>query len=234
MLKIIDGGGKVRMDIKILSVLVLSVGLAEAYTITSYEEQCNIESQYDLLKLAVQWGPGFCSSGNCWQTPEEKFGIHGLWPSRVSNFMLPRTCCPENFDYQKLEPIKSELDKNWGSLVGSNEQFLRDEFDKHGSCFIRASKLNGFRSYFDKALELFNGVKPLEALQENDIKPNNSMYDQSVIRKALKSTHGGKNLELKCKGFVLREISFCFDKQGEPIDCSWSGNCRQQIKFVSA
>ena len=96
------------------------------------------------------------------ETPDADWSIHGLWPnlpslrSGVSESSYPTYCKKVEFDINELESIIDELKKYWHSDSGSDEEFWRHEYSKHGSCmFIDVTEYK----YFKMTLDLYKKFK---------------------------------------------------------------------------
>ena len=79
------------------------------------------------------------------------WSIHGLWP-QYDEKNYPVYCKKVVFDNTKLEPILSNLEENWYSNKGTDEDFWKHEWEKHGSCVF--SDIDELQ-YFSTALKLF-------------------------------------------------------------------------------
>lgn len=202
---------------------------------TSEPYVCRLDNQFDYVKLVLTWQTGFCRTNRCNIKPDPAFTIHGLWASRHSDHMSPSDCCSGTEpDLERLQQLLPELKDSWESLKWSNQDFWKREFQKHGTCFLKSMNMSGLE-YFRKVLKLYNEKKPLEKLKEAGITPSNdSRYDNLSIREAIRRDHSGKNPEIKCRNDVLREISYCFSPNYEPIDCPWAGDCKNEVTIPSS
>ena len=86
---------------------------------------------------------------------DNDWSIHGLWPQTDVN-KYPQFCKKVNFDIRKLNPIIDQLKEKWYSNRGSDEDFWKHEYEKHGSCNF--NNLNELE-YFQKTLDLFCAAK---------------------------------------------------------------------------
>ena len=90
-----------------------------------------------------------------------KWSIHGLWPQN-SKDDYPTFCRIVDFDKNKLKPIIDKLEENWYSDRGTDEDFWKHEWKKHGSCMFK--EMDEFE-YFNKTLELFEKVQNLGIIE---------------------------------------------------------------------
>ena len=83
---------------------------------------------------------------------DDTWSIHGLWPQYAVN-KYPQFCREVTFDINKLKPITQDLEEHWYSARGTDEEFWKHEYEKHGSC-----NFNGFAEfdYFKTTLDLFH------------------------------------------------------------------------------
>ena len=85
------------------------------------------------------------------ENTETGWSIHGLWAQYDEN-NYPVYCKKVEFDYNKLQPILSNLENYWYSNKGTDEDFWKHEWEKHGSCVF--SDIDEFQ-YFSTTLRLF-------------------------------------------------------------------------------
>ena len=96
------------------------------------------------------------------------YSIHGLWP-QYTNGSYPQYCRKVSFDKDKIENLVPKLDKFWASNEGSNDDFWKHEWQKHGSCmFIQMTE----EEYFSKTLNLYQ-----DAINKNII--NNNCFGEN-------------------------------------------------------
>lgn len=189
----------------------------------------------DYSKLALQWTPGLCSVRSCNGEQKNSFTIHGLWASQYSNFMSPSNCCHgASPDYQEIARQLPSLKEKWPSMFGSDENFWSKEWNKHGTCFISSLGTENETEYFKKTLELYDSIEPTKVMQLANIQPSSEVQSTESLRKAMTLKHDSKDIEVKCRGTYLTGISFCFDKDWNPKDCPWRGNCGEGIIIPKA
>ena len=99
------------------------------------------------------------------------WSIHGLWPQYTQN-SYPTYCRTVDFDYKKLTPILKDLETHWYSVEGSDEEFWKHEWTKHGSCmFNNCDELE----YFRTALELYVTVIESDVINKFKINDKKAM-----------------------------------------------------------
>jgi hypothetical protein len=85
---------------------------------------------------------------------EFPYSIHGLWSQEsVDKWHY----CPKGghkFEIERLRVLLPELHAHWHSSRGTDENFWKHEWEKHGSC----TGLKEFE-YFQKTLDCFDKVK---------------------------------------------------------------------------
>jgi ribonuclease I len=80
------------------------------------------------------------------------YSIHGLWPQ----FKIWRKSCKagKKFNIEELTTLEKQLHANWPSSRGTDEDFWKHEWVRHGTC-VEMTEVE----YFQKALECFEKVK---------------------------------------------------------------------------
>ena len=89
-------------------------------------------------------------------TKKSEYTIHGLWIDYTYKG-YPSFCNKSlHFDIEKLDPIRSSLDKYWMSCGknSNNEKFWNHEYKKHYSCFQHLEVFSEL-DYFNKTLQLY-------------------------------------------------------------------------------
>ena len=93
----------------------------------------------------------------CENAKPDSYTIHGLWP-QYNETSWPQYCnATEEFDYEVLEPLYPQLDKNWQSCPEYNHTerwFLKHEWLKHGTC----TNFTEYQ-YFSTGLALYDIIK---------------------------------------------------------------------------
>ena len=94
---------------------------------------------YDYLSLVVQW-PGAWAHG-AGKDIEDRFSLHGLWPSRSSpkEDSYPCNCANTPYDGSAIASIADEMQADWRSMkgVGQDASFWTHEWEKHGTCAVK-------------------------------------------------------------------------------------------------
>ncbi|KAJ4848477.1 hypothetical protein Tsubulata_032238 [Turnera subulata] len=140
----------------------------------------SVEPEVDFHYLVASWPPSFCNNTEskarkvCF-LPNlgfryEEFSIHGMWPQK-GGVSLIGCANEENFDDNKLAPMKTTLNKLWPSFKVRIEVLFRDfwkeEWDKHGKC--SGLKLE---KYFQVAIDRFQEQDLEKILRTAGIRPN--------------------------------------------------------------
>lgn len=195
-------------------------------------QQCIREVPFDFTMLALQWPPGICYSNNKVQCVdyEDKFTIHGNWPS-FNNGSWPEFCCfQRNFDRRKVDQVEDslkvcvwrlvdnqcsltssflELQQKWGTLFtgGTDEGFWRHEWQKHGTCAATSPSLKGQTNYFVESLALYDRAQIKEWFRAAKIVPqpadSTRLYSVKEIHHAIESKTGHK-IRLECRRLPKR------------------------------
>ncbi|XP_003743957.1 ribonuclease Oy [Galendromus occidentalis] len=190
--------------------------------------QVSHDPNFEFLLFSQQTSSGYClAHGHCKKSQLRPFfTIHGLWPSNATTW--PESCnLTVKFDIKVLDPIRSDLNKYWPSVIGVNpEYFWSHEWHKHGSCAMSNPPLSGVLDYFNGTLNLLRTYNVSNFFLDSEIKPSETTaYKVSDVLKALKTdlTTNANIVCRKAEGYsypVLTEVRFCLSKKTlEPIDC---------------
>ncbi|XP_057335881.1 ribonuclease Oy-like [Microplitis mediator] len=198
----------------------------------SYASSSN---KFDSLMLAQSWPPVICILAQkkdpklgCDIQDDKQWTIHGLWPSSKVD-MSPAFCnCSIRYNSTELSPIKSYLKTKWRSLMdnGESESFWNHEWYKHGTCGITIDQLNSQYKYFEKTLELYDKYNITKILANENIHPGNSYTHVDIVNAVARQI--GKKIKIDChvdlKNYLLSQVSICFDKSFNLIDCVQNDN----------
>jgi len=198
---------------------------------------------FDYLLLATIWTPTGCVSYDCVDDYIQEWTVHGLWPN-YNNGSWPQNCCQKDqFDEDKLSPIREDLNKYWPTFLKGHTfpSFWSHEWSKHGTCSYRNKQLDGELNYFKGALDLFKKYSIPSSLASANIVPGQT-YQKADIKNALKSAFG-KTIVTTCvhhhnqigdnEAQLLESIHLCFDKDSlELIDCTnQRDSCPDTVKY---
>ena len=167
-------------------------------------------NDFDYYVLVLSWSPEFCS--NSQKTNEEQckigrkydFVLHGLWPQHEKGY-------PSECSTQKI-PRKIEKKCN----IFPSKKLCYHEWKKHGTC----SGLNA-AGYLDLS----------KSLKESVVIPNKYKLPEKPFKTTLDelksefiaANPGFSNNSIApyCKkGNYLKEVFFCYNKNGKPRSCS--------------
>ncbi len=81
--------------------------------------------------------------------PDDRISMHGLWPQWAEY------CDGEEFDADKLKPIRDRMDRDWFGCYGDSEGFWSHEWERHGRCAAKFLNVT-MEGYFEAALDLFD------------------------------------------------------------------------------
>jgi len=188
---------------------------------------CSLDSSYDFVLLVLQWPKGQRKIDN--SKVSNDFTLHGLWPSNdgedYKNY--PCECSKEVFKSWELkQTLIIDLNTHFPTLYAGNSfGFWAHEWKKHGTCAGKLPGCNTISNYFQKALDLRNQVKLVNALKTAGIMPSDTKaYSPRQIIAAVKTGTGVKPL-LGCSFFdgykAISQISFCYDTRLKLIECDF-------------
>ncbi len=178
--------------------------------------QRNVAGEFDYYVLAVSWSPSYCSEAgdndeqqcNRGDGKRYSFVLHGLWPQYEKGY--PENCRTARRPYVPQPLIDSMLD-----IMPSNRLVI-NEYRKHGTC----SGLNP-ESYYALSRKLFSSIRVPQRYQ-NPFESQYASPDELVseFRRANPAISADA-MAVVCggAGSRLKEIRFCFSKDGQPRSC---------------
>ncbi|XP_022159354.1 ribonuclease MC-like [Momordica charantia] len=181
---------------------------------------------YNYYQVTLQWQPATCSDANlqtpCVNTPQDRFSIHGVWPT-LSSGSYPQCPGTPAYDGSKISTIRNRLNADWPSVIyGTNPTLWSHEWTTHGTCsYPSLSQLD----YFTFGLDTYAKYDIYSALDKEDIYPSEDVYSKSSINNAIrKITQKLPGLRCNTNDYSrerqLHEIILCFAKSNRAIiDC---------------
>lgn len=180
--------------------------------------------------LVLSWSPDFCATNKkAADTPQcevgRKYGfvLHGVWPQHEKGY--PESCSTERIPNN----LKSKCD------IFPTQGLCFHEWEKHGTC----SKL-GAAGYLDFSAQLKNSVVIPSTYKapEKTLRTSTEQLKTDFI--ATNASLSQDSIAPYCSGSgrFLKEVFFCFDKNGQPRACSEevlhrsAKSCAQKDGFV--
>ena len=179
------------------------------------EEMLTLEEadgDFDYWVMALSWSPDYCASNDyndaqqCSIGKQLDFVLHGLWPQYDNGY--PSYCSDEELSY--------DLISEYAGLY-PNDNLFDHEWEKHGTCTGLTPE--GYLEWsealkegliipvaFDSPLEPFRS--DAQSLQEAFIEVNPTFSENSF------------GVYCSGSGRFLKEIFVCYEKDGEPTECS--------------
>lgn len=187
-------------------------------------------------------------------TPDS-WSIHGLWPQRTTDKSILKKKCPldKPFNINDLIDIKDKLTPVWFGVDKSgygdpDARLWEHEWTKHGRCAARVEDVNDIGKYFSKTLDLYDQYDLVQALNDGEIFPGNTVslgdinnkINNSVGKKSVITTIFNKVIKsIAIVNFLrffnsyinnflcfqertesfLYEIHICYDLSFNNIDC---------------
>lgn len=112
-----------------------------------------------------------------WDNKTHQFTIHGLWPNYRSQG-YPSYCGNQPLHISKLTGIQDDLMERWPSHNGSNVDFWKHEWIKHGTCALGAPYIKNQLSYFASTLWLDMRLSNLNVEIQHYLQ-NSSFYNSN-------------------------------------------------------
>ena len=147
----------------------------------------------------------------------------------------------EEFDLSVLNSISDRLSQVWPALKGGDhENFHNYQYKKHGSCATETPSLFGIRNFFETTLSMYerldldNALKKINFGPTNQARPYRTMnfFNQLVnfygVTPYIRCFNLANNIAL------IENISFCYDKQLNLINCPQKLQCKREFLFPSS
>lgn len=185
----------------------------------------NIPGEFDYYAMVLSWSPSYCERvGHKRRDPQcdprrarpYSFVLHGLWPQY--EYRWPENCRTRERPFVPRKIINSMLD------IMPSKGLIIHEYKKHGTC-----SGYGPKGYYELARRLHDRIK-IPARYSN---AKNAIFvtPEQLTRDFLSANPGLKasNFAISCRGRQgrLREIRFCFARDGKLRDCGRNENRRK-------
>lgn len=188
------------------------------------QEERNAAGQFDYYALVLSWSPSYCSGAGdnddqqCNRSDGKRFSfiLHGLWPQYEKGY--PQDCRTARRPFVPQPLIESMLD------IMPSSRLVIHEYRKHGTC-------SGLQpdGYFSTSRRLFSSIRipdryknPFEAqfVSPEEVINNFTHANPQIEPDMMAVACGGA-------GNRLKEIRFCFSKDGTPRSCGANENQRR-------
>ncbi len=191
---------------------------------SSSNRRSNVAGEFDYYAMVLSWSPSYCLSvGNKRRDPQcdqrgkrFSFVLHGVWPQHERGW--PQNCRTRQRPFVENATIRSMLD------IMPSKRLIIHEYKKHGTC-------SGFgpKGYFELSRRLYSKVKiPARYTDTRNalfVTPERLTADFIEANPGLKASH----FAISCRrgNKRLREIRFCFARDGSFRDCGRNENRRK-------
>ena len=170
--------------------------------------------EFDYYALVLSWSPSYCAAEGagrndpqCARSRPYAFVLHGLWPQYARGF--PESCRTASNPFVPRPVINGMLD------IMPSPNLAIHEYRKHGTCSGLEPK-----PYFDLARKMFNKINIPEVYRTLD-RP--VVTPVAELSKAFQAANPGLRpdmMGIACgRPNRMREIRFCFSKEGEFKTC---------------
>lgn len=187
----------------------------------------NVAGQFDYYALVLSWSPTYCSESDnrngkddqqCNRSDGRRFSfvLHGLWPQYERGY--PGDCRTARRPFVPQDLINRMLD------IMPSPGLIIHEYRKHGTCSGLDAEL-----YFGRARQFFQSIKIPERFKN----PFETQFDSpaGIVNDFVRAnpTFTPQMIAVACggSGNRLKEIRFCFSKDGKPRACGENENPRQ-------
>ena len=188
------------------------------------DRQQHVAGKFDYYAMVLSWSPSYCESvGNKRRDPQcttrgrgYSFILHGLWPQYEKRW--PQNCRTKQRPYVSNAIIRSMMD------IMPSKRLIIHEYKKHGTC-----SGYGPKGYYALSRRLFNKIKIPSNYQNISkaifVSPAQMTQDFVAANPGLKPDH----FAISCRGSGnrLREIRFCFARDGKLRNCGRNENRRR-------
>lgn len=179
-------------------------------------QERNVAGQFDYYALVLSWSPTYCSTSGdnddqqCNRPDGRRFSfiVHGLWPQYEKGY--PEMCRTERKPYVPQPLIDKTLD------IMPSGRLIIHEYRKHGTCSGLSPE-----GYFSTARKLFNGIRIPDRFKN----PFEQQFASpaEVVRGFVQANPDIQPdmMAVSCGGAGnrLKEIRFCFTRDGKPRSC---------------
>jgi ribonuclease T2 len=182
----------------------------------SQGQERNVAGQFDYYALVLSWSPSYCAGAGddddqqCNRADGRRFSfiVHGLWPQYEKGY--PENCRTARKPFVPQPLIDRTLD------IMPSSRLIIHEYRKHGTCSGLTPDM-----YFTTARQLFSSIRipeeyknPFEAqfVSPGDIVKQFTRINPQIKPDMMAVSCGGA-------GNRLKEIRFCFSKEGQPRNC---------------
>ena len=206
-----------------------------------------VYEKYDFYIFALFWHPTDCKSKNndknCYKIIKQKelntFSIHGLWPS-YKNGIIPQTC-NVGMDIEILDDgseLFNKLNESWFSVIGDNEYLWKNEYNKHGYCYVKklGKEINDYILYFNKTIDIYNDHNLKDIFNDiyNWIFPGIQKLNRTYLEPKLNEKFGNNTYTLNCiiinNNYYLSELRLKLDLDFNIIsEGNINNNCPEEF-----
>ncbi|XP_065224820.1 ribonuclease T2-like [Planococcus citri] len=221
-----------------------------------YDSLPSTQTQHYLI-LAVEWPLSVCLlrtnktapkvTDVCDLTADEKWIIHGLWPSKEGEF-LPKSLI--SFNECNASSTLEEMMKCWPNKMNSwdYKSFWEHQWLTYGRIYpLQTNAINSPSDYFKRTFELYQKYDVNEALAKCNIHPDDSKFYNSADFLDCFQKHFNVHTQLSCKNIyskksknivILKEVRFCFTFSEDFIIQNCTGyqieedsTCQEDFKY---
>ncbi|MBA2127271.1 ribonuclease T [Hyphomicrobium methylovorum] len=186
----------------------------------------NVAGEFDYYALVLSWSPSYCAEkgddrddAQCNRRDGRRYSfvVHGLWPQYEQGW--PSSCRLSRRPFVPDSIIDGMLD------VMPSRGLIIHEYRTHGTC----SGLDPAR-YFATTRKLFESI----SIPQRFANPFDSqIVSLSDVRNEFLRANprfGPDMMSVVCggSGKALKEVRFCFSKDGQPRNCGQNENQRRQ------
>ena len=188
----------------------------------------NDDNTWDYYEFVQTWVPAFCLQAGTCTTINNKFIIHGLWPTRLDG-TWPSYCTDVPFNKTILSNLTNQLRIDWSDQYTMDYGFWKHEWGKHGTCSLMSEY-----TYFNNTIGLYNTNNISTILSNGGIIPvQHTLYNITDIYKLFKQN----TIYIDCYNYdgnsYLKSIYIHLDKELRPIEVvKKPQSCKNKILYI--
>ncbi len=175
---------------------------------------------FDYYALVLSWSPTYClgdgadrDEPQCSAQRPYAFVLHGLWPQYESGY--PSECDIGRKPWVEPGTIAGMMD------IMPSRKLIIHEYKKHGTC----AGLDA-AAYYSLARKLFTGITIPASMRDvqSEVVTSPGQITAEFLKANPKLKAANMAVDCSSRGKRLREVRFCFGKDGAPRSCGKNEN----------
>ena len=208
----------------VLTLVQLNSFIVPNHSLQYYDKN----NSWDYYEFVQTWVPTYCLKSDECKIKQDKFIVHGLWPTRFDG-TWPSYCSDQPFSKKNISNLTNVLKNDWSDQNIIDYAFWEHEWSKHGTCSLLPEYV-----YFNKTIELYTKYNLSDVLLHNDITPSNhTLYSLDQIYGSFPNKMVFIDCYNKNNNSYLESIYIHLDKNLEPIYVNRKkSSCENNILYI--